>query len=75
MKTKTISPRQANTFKNVCLLQSDNKSAGKSDLMVHDDRVSIYPDGQITTGWITISKSEFNRLIDWYNKPQKARVE
>ena len=74
MKTQdTLSPRAANTFNKVCSLQSDNKSAGKADLMVHEDRVSIYPDNGTTKGWVTISKRDFNKLIDWYNSPQKLR--
>lgn len=72
MKTE-ISPREAKLLDQICSLQCDNKAFGKVDILVHEDRVSIWPENKTTDGWIVISKKDFNRMIDWYNKPQKKR--
>ncbi len=73
MKPTKLSPREAKTFDEVCLLQCDNKAFGKADILIHEDRVSIWPESKTSEGWIVLSKRDFNRMIDWYNKEQLTR--
>ena len=68
-----MKPRNANTDNKRRMLSRDNIQAGKSDILVHEDRVSIWPDSKITAGWIVLSKKSFNKMIDWYNKDQKVK--
>ena len=67
---KRISPRKANTTHKVCSLNRDNKSFGKADILIAEKTVSIWPETKTSHGWIVISKKDFNRMIDWYNKEQ-----
>lgn len=54
------------TTKDLMKLERDNKSFGKIDILVSEKSVSIWP-GE----WnISLSKKDFNRMIDWYNKEQ-----
>jgi hypothetical protein len=71
-KTKAkLSPRQAKTNAEVCALRRDNLSAGNFWMLVDDGEVTITAQkpGESSTAMITMSKRNFNRLIDWYNKP------
>jgi len=68
-----MSPRKANTDKKLSRLLRDNIQAGESDILVHEDRVAIWPDSTMPGGWVTISKKSFNKMIDWYNKEQKIK--
>lgn len=68
-----MKPREANTNRKLSSLKRDNKSFGKVDILVHEDRVSIWPENKTTDGWIVISKRDFNRMIDWYNQEQSVQ--
>jgi hypothetical protein len=72
---KTLSPRKAKTFNQICSLQTDGKHTKNSwiclnsgsSIAIHNQR-----NGEESTGRVVISKREFNALIDWYNREQKT---
>jgi hypothetical protein len=53
------------------MLKRDNIEFDNADILVSEKDVNIWPDSKITGGWITLSKKQFNKMIDWYNKEQK----
>ena len=69
------SPRVAKTFNQLCQLQTDNINSKTSWLLV--DEGVVYIHNQIkehpSTGSVTLTRREFNRFVDWYNKNQKPR--
>lgn len=73
---KELSPRDAKSLDEICSLQTDNCSTKDAWIIITDgDHVTIQMqrNGESSTGAINIKKSNFNRLIDWYNRPQKKR--
>lgn len=67
------SPRVAKTFNQLCQLQTDNINSKTSWLLVDEGVVYIHNqiNGHPSTGSITLTRREFNRFVDWYNKNQK----
>ena len=65
-----MKPRNATTEKKLLQLKCDNKSFGKGDILIEKDRVSIWPESEKSDQWISMSRKEFNVMIDWYNKKQ-----
>lgn len=68
-----MKPREANTAKKLSMLKRDNIGFDNADILVSEKDVSIWPDSKITGGWIVLSKKQFNKMIDWYNKEQKPK--
>lgn len=80
-KKKARMPREAVTFNQLCAMPRDNVSTRDYWMMVEENRVHIYKQraGHRATEHITLSKSAFNRLVDWYNtgkmrKPMRRRA-
>ena len=73
-KTKTLSPRQARTWDQLCSLRRDNSSWGDWWILTDGLNVAIYQQkpGETSTQEISIPIGTFNRLIDWYQRPQKT---
>jgi len=71
---KKLSPRKATTTNAICKLNRDNKSFGNADILISEKTVSIWPESKTSDGWIVLKRSEFNRMIDWYNKEQTLKV-
>lgn len=67
-----LSPRTANTNKEILKLKSDNKSTRDAWILLDGNKVNIcnQRNGHKATGFVKISKKQFNQLIDWYNKEQ-----
>ena len=74
-KVKMMSPRGASTFQAVCSLRSDNISSSRSWILVDDQMVYLANQkaGEPTTGAIALSRQDFNRFVDWYNKTQNIK--
>ena len=58
-------------------LRRDNLSADDSWILVDvaSDRVTICNQrpGESPTGQVNLTRKQFNKLIDWYNRSQKVR--
>lgn len=67
-----MKPREANSEKKLMRLKCDTKAFGKTDILVSERTVSIWPESKESVGWIVLSKKDFNRMIDWYNRDQKT---
>jgi len=71
-----MTPREANTFKKLYSLWRDNfPTPGKRwTALVSENDISLLPPYPIE-GYVAISipKTEFNKIIDWYNKDQKTK--
>lgn len=72
---KTLSPQRANTLDKVCTLNRDNFSRPDYWIITDTDEVTICKqrDGESQEESVTIPKSEFDKLIRWYTRPQKIR--
>lgn len=70
---KSLSPRNANSFDKVCLLNRDNKTVGDCWILTDGSQVSIVQQnlGEAPRQEISIPRAQFNRLIAWYLKEQK----
>lgn len=76
MKKRTLKPRHAKTFEQVCSLNSDNKDVPHGWIILNSDGNVVLCnqlDGHSATGEVSFPPDEFNRLIDWYNRPQVIR--
>ena len=69
----SLSPRGAKTFNQLCSLRRDNWSWGDWWIMSDGGTVSITQQkvGESPSQEISVPMSAFNRLIDWYNRPQE----
>lgn len=76
-KTIMLSPREATTEKKILTLQSDNSDTKNAWILIDGPTVvvAVQKNGKPLVQSIKILRKDFDRLIDWYNKPQKARVE
>lgn len=71
---KKLSPRETKTFKQLCSLKTDNTESKESWILVDVGTVHIHnqKNGEHSTGEVTLSRKEFNKFVDWYNKKQKV---
>lgn len=67
------SPRQTKTLNDICNLRMDNINSKTSWLLIDQGVVYIHNQisGHDSTGKITLTRREFNRFVDWYNKVQE----
>ncbi len=67
-----ISPKEAKGLRGICKLKEDNSETKNHWIMVCEDGVHLCKQrhGEPATAKITISKREFNKLIEWYLKKQ-----
>lgn len=65
---QAITPKTANTFNKVCKLERDNISTRKSWMSINGGSVCIcnQMNGESSTGSVTLTKKEFERLIKFY---------
>jgi hypothetical protein len=69
---KGCSIRDANDFDTVCRLKRDNRSVtGGGHIYAGEKEVTIGTGRGTNFKSVTMSKKQFNVLIDWYNKEQK----
>jgi hypothetical protein len=67
---KKLRPRDAITFEQVCKLRTDNKSVRSGWIILNSDKQIVLcnqRNGEEATGRVEFTRSEFNRLVDWYN--------
>ena len=69
---KRRTPREAVQFNDICKLQSDNKNIAEGWIIIDGPKVVMATQraGEELTGKVEFSRRAFNKLIDWYNKPQ-----
>lgn len=72
---KRISPRKAKTLDEIRLLNTDNKSTDNFWILVSENEVTIaeQKNGLVADNIMIIAKSEFNKLISWYDREQKIQ--
>lgn len=71
-KITGCSIRNANDLNTVCRLKRDNISTGQGSYIYADEKIvsiGIRKGGEFPS--VTMSKKQFNLLIDWYNREQK----
>lgn len=68
-------PRDARKNDDICRLRRDNKSVPSGWILLDGDSVVLANQvpGEMASGTVEFTRSEFHRLIDWYNRPQKVR--
>lgn len=70
-------PRDARTFDDVCRLQADNyphDPKRKGAILIEGPVVHIY--GELDDGTVksvTMSRKDFSRIVDWWNRDQIMR--
>jgi hypothetical protein len=66
-------PRDCKTIDDVCEIQRDNKDVGDFWMITDGYTVSIHEQkmGEPSKQQISIPRATFNKLIDWYSRPQK----
>lgn len=76
MKVIKLRPRNAKTLKQMCSLRSDFCGTRNSWIVLDYDNVHIHNqnEGQPSTGHVTLTHTEFNRFIDWYNREQVCAI-
>lgn len=69
-----LSPRHATTFNEICSLETDHIDTRNAWLSITEKRVSIVRQkrGEKPTAQIELTRQEFEKFIDWYNKKQKT---
>lgn len=74
-KRKKLSPREAKTLREVCRLTRETISTRHGWILAEGVTVTIarQKNGEKSEGMVTLPKSEFDRLIDWYQKEQAIR--
>ena len=70
-----LRPRDAKTFNQQCLLQTDGHGTKDYWILIDCGKVYIHAQrvSESTTQRIAIRRGDFNRLVDWYNREQKLR--
>ena len=68
-KRKTMTPREARTFKQICAMPRDGLDSTDFWFSVAENSVTICEQkvGAAATVMLTIPRQRFNRFIDWYN--------
>ncbi len=76
LKSKEFSPSQAWSMYQVDALVSDHHSS--NDFRISVDGGSVWltqqPSGENSRRQIQIPRQEFNKMIQWYTKPQRLRT-
>jgi hypothetical protein len=73
-----LRPRRARTEKQLAQLRKRVCDLPGSRLSVFEDYVAVWQNARLENARVEtnvlISKKEFNKLIDWYNREQKLRL-
>lgn len=71
-KKKTRRPIFAKTEKEICSLRTDNYATKDFTIMICEDNIylSEQRSGEQRKQKIIIKRTDFNKLIRWYQKPQ-----
>lgn len=69
-----LSPREATTFNKICSLEYDHSDTRLSWFSISEKSVSIVNQkgGHPATGQVRLTRKEFERFVDWYNKKQQT---
>lgn len=69
-----LAPRNATTFSKICSLETDNNSTRYSWISLSEKSVSIVnqKSGESSSGVVHLTRKEFEKFIDWYNKKQQT---
>jgi hypothetical protein len=72
---KKISPKEAKTFDQICMLQTDGWDTKNSWICLGEETVTIclQKNYQKATDSVTLDRKEFERLANWYFRPQRLR--
>lgn len=70
MRSKKLSPRKATTEKKIESLKQDNVEFKGGQILVFKKYVSIWGMYDQPKGYTRITRTAFNKIIDWYNKEQ-----
>lgn len=75
MKPKLLSPRKIRGFNHVLVLNSDHHDTETHWILTDGHSVSIAQKaiGKPCTASIKVPKRVFDRLVDWYMRPQRLR--
>lgn len=70
-----LAPNKCRDFNEVCKLNTDNFDTEDYWILYDGDMVTIAKQklGEASTAKISIPKKDFDRLIRWYQRPQKLR--
>lgn len=73
-----MTPRKAVYPRDIYGLRSDNHSTKQGWIALDGGEVTICAQrpGELprgSTGTVSLSRRDFNALVDWYNRPQKLR--
>lgn len=68
-------PMDCRNVDEVCELQTDHHDLKGAWILTDGYRVSIHTqeDGKPSTGAVTLTPTQFNRLVAWWQRPQKPR--
>jgi hypothetical protein len=71
---KNLSPRNARTFRQICALKEDNAWTKRAWLLIDVETVYIHnqKSGEDSAGTVALSRKDFDKFVDWYNKKQKV---
>ena len=76
MKKKQLRPRDCRGLNAVCQLRTDHHDIKGAWILWDGYELSIKKqnDGEAPTQEIDFTRAEFNRLVDWWNRPQTIRT-
>ena len=72
-KTQKIAPKDARTFKQRCTLQREVCWRGDTEFMLTHQGLVISKGTGLARNQITLSRSEFERFVHFYEKGQRIR--
>lgn len=75
-KHRYLSPAQARTHDDQCKLNRDNINGRRGWILLDGASVSIAEQtvGESAKAIVSLSRSDFEKLVRWYFKPQKLRA-
>lgn len=66
-----LSPRNAKTFEDVCMLNTDNKDFESHRISITESHITIW-DGDKS---IEVPRDVFNKMLNWYNNRQPIKIQ
>lgn len=71
---KKLAPKEARTFGKICSLETDHCDTRNSWMCISEHSVHIYMQkpGHEAKSSVSISRKDFEKFIDWYNKKQQT---
>lgn len=76
MKKKQLRPRDCRNLDEVCKLRTDHHDIKGAWILFDGYTLSMKKQnmGEVPTEEIHFTRADFNRLVDWWNRPQTVRV-